>query len=156
MSEASKFDKGKSPIGLIPRSALIAEADVLAFGAQKYDRHNWRRGMDWSRLVDAAMRHLTAWNEGEDVDPETGITHLAHAKCCLSFLIEYQAAGLGHDDRFHRYVTENVTTAVEPHSYHEEEAIEAAVNHARTQWEKDAEVLTVAQPWLRDSTERGV
>ena len=98
--EAMKFDGGKPPLGLIPRSALIAEANVLAFGARKYAKHNWRGGMDWSRLIDAALRHITAFNDGEDADPETGISHLAHARCCLGFLIEYAEKGLGRDDRY--------------------------------------------------------
>lgn len=97
--EANKYDDGKPPLGLIPRSAQVAEAQVLAYGARKYDVHNWRKGMAWSRLVDAALRHLTAWNDGEDTDPESGINHLAHARCCLSFLIEYQEKEMGHDDR---------------------------------------------------------
>lgn len=95
-----KHDGGKPPLGLIPRSALVAEARVLDFGKRKYAAHNWRGGMEWSRLLDAALRHLTAWNEGEDLDPESGLNHLAHARCCLGFLIEYQERGLGHDDRF--------------------------------------------------------
>nr|WP_142850688.1 dATP/dGTP diphosphohydrolase domain-containing protein [Telmatospirillum sp. J64-1] len=100
MNTAQKFDSGKPPMGLIPRSALVAEAEVLAFGAKKYAKHNWRGGMEWSRLVDAALRHITAWNEGQDTDPETGASHLAHARCCLGFLIEYQEKGTGTDDRF--------------------------------------------------------
>src|SRR5437899_3061811 len=75
-STAAKFDTGKSPVSLIPRDAQLAEADVLAFGAKKYAAHNWRKGMAWSRLGDAAMRHLLAWLDGEDVDPETGLSHL--------------------------------------------------------------------------------
>jgi hypothetical protein len=97
---AVKFDSGKSPLSLIPRSALIAEADVLAFGTKKYGKHNWRGGMEWSRLVDACLRHLTSWNEGENTDPETGYSHLAHARCCLGFLLEYEQKGLGTDDRY--------------------------------------------------------
>lgn len=98
--EAVKFDTGKAPISLIPRSALEAEAKVLAFGAKKYGRNNWRGGMDWSRLIDAAYRHLTAFASGEDFDPETGISHLAHLKCNASFLIEFAEKGLGNDDRY--------------------------------------------------------
>jgi hypothetical protein len=98
---ATKFDGGKPPLGLIPRSALVAEAQVLGFGAEKYGKNNWRGGMAWTRLSDAALRHLTAWIEGEDTDPETGLSHLAHARCCLAFLIEYQEKGLGDDDRYH-------------------------------------------------------
>ena len=94
-----KFDNGKPPLGLIPRQALEAEAQVLAFGAEKYGRDNWRGGMAWSRLLDAALRHITAFVDGEDLDPETGLSHLAHARCCLAFLITYAELGLGTDDR---------------------------------------------------------
>lgn len=96
---ASKFDQGKPPIGLIPRSALEAEARVLGFGAAKYGRDNWRKGMAYSRLIDAAFRHLTAFADGESRDPESGESHLAHLKCCASFLIEFVEKGLGTDDR---------------------------------------------------------
>lgn len=90
----------KPPLDLLPASALIAQAEVLAYGAKKYDRHNWRKGMEYSRLIAAALRHITAFNDGEDLDPETESSHLAHALCCLSFLIEYQKKGIGTDDRF--------------------------------------------------------
>lgn len=96
----SKHDAGKPPLSLIPRAALLAEAEVLAFGAQKYDAHNWRKGMRWSRLGDAAMRHLLAWLAGEDNDPETGLPHLAHLRCCSGFLLEYAQSGAGTDDRY--------------------------------------------------------
>lgn len=101
MSDKSlKFDAGKPPISLIPRSALVEEAQVLAFGAQKYDRHVWRDGMQWSRLIDACLRHLTAFNEGEDIDQESGLSHLAHARCSLGFLIEYSKTHKELDDRY--------------------------------------------------------
>ncbi len=95
----SKHDAGKEPVGLIPREALLAEARVLAFGAEKYAAHNWRKGMRWSRLGDAAMRHLRAWLDGEDNDPETGLPHLAHLRCCAGFLLAYAERGAGTDDR---------------------------------------------------------
>lgn len=97
--QAVKHDKGKPPIGLIPRSALEAEARVLDFGAKKYGRHNWCGGMDHSRMSDAALRHILAYIDGEEVDPESGEDHLAHARCCLGFLIEYRAKKTGKDDR---------------------------------------------------------
>lgn len=107
-----KFDNGKPPLGLIPRQALEAEARVMAFGAEKYGRDNWRGGMDWSRLTDAALRHITAFVDGEDLDPETGLPHLAHARCCMAFLLAYGALELGQDDRHHqRTVKENPDAA---------------------------------------------
>ena len=108
-----KFDNGKPPLGLIPRQALEAEAQVMAFGADKYGRDNWRGGMDWSRLTDAALRHITAFVDGEDVDSETGISHLAHARCCLAFLLAYSELGLGRDDRHHRLTVKGSTDATE-------------------------------------------
>ena len=95
-----KADTGKPPVSLIPRSAALAEAEVLDFGAKKYAAHNWRKGMKWSRLVDAMLRHALAYADGEDLDPETGLSHLAHLRCCAGFLIEYAERGLGEDDRF--------------------------------------------------------
>lgn len=94
-----KDDQGKPPLSMIPRSALEAEARVMAYGAEKYGRDNWRGGFKWSRLIDATMRHIVAFADGEDNDPETGLSHLAHLRCCAGFLIEHVEAGLGEDDR---------------------------------------------------------
>jgi hypothetical protein len=107
-NQAQKFDGEKSRLDLIPTSALVAEGHVLKFGAEKYStketpgEHNWRKGLKFSQLVGAAMRHITAFNEGEDFDPESGLSHLAHARCCLAFLIEYQTSNSGIDDRYRK------------------------------------------------------
>jgi hypothetical protein len=61
-------------------------AQVLGFGANKYDKHNWRQGINVSRLIAAAYRHLGAINRGENVDPESGLHHVAHLGCCVMFL----------------------------------------------------------------------
>lgn len=100
--EGVKFDAGKPPLGLISRIALEEEAKVMQFGVEKYGTHNWRSGMDFSRLMDAALRHVYAFADGEDFDKETGLSHLAHARCCLAFLLEYQGKSIGMDDRYGR------------------------------------------------------
>jgi len=97
---AKKNDKGKPPMALISNVAMRGLADVLAFGAEKYQANGWRSGMEWSRYVSAAMRHIMAWNDGEDVDPESGLSHLDHAACCLMFLSEFEKTGNGTDDRY--------------------------------------------------------
>lgn len=97
-----KHDQGKVPLHLLPTEALREVAKVLAFGAQKYDPWNWKKGMDWSRLHGAALRHLFAWAEGEEGDPETGLSHLAHAACCVLFLLTYEVLDLGTDDRWRK------------------------------------------------------
>lgn len=97
--EATKHDNGKPPLSLIPREALALEAQVFAFGAKKYGKHNFKKGMAWSRCLDAALRHIYAFADGEDLDPESGLSHLGHARCCLSMLIYYIENDRGTDDR---------------------------------------------------------
>jgi len=85
-----KFDGGKIRYGLLPPLALKATADVLTFGAEKYEPDNWKRVPDsLNRYFDAAQRHMWAFKEGETIDPESGKHHLAHALCCLMFLYEH-------------------------------------------------------------------
>lgn len=81
----TKYDGGKPRMELLDSKWVEEVAKVLTFGAQKYAAHNWRGGISQGRLVGAAMRHLLAYNNGEDIDPESGLSHLAHASCCLMF-----------------------------------------------------------------------
>ena len=84
-----KFDGGKLQYGLIPPNALKATVDILTFGAEKYEPDNWKWVPDSKRrYFDAAQRHLWAWKSGEQNDQETGKNHLAHALCCIMFLLE--------------------------------------------------------------------
>ncbi len=95
-----KHDQGKLPMSLIPVEAKRGLAAVLAFGATKYTRENWRGGMAWSRLMDSAYRHLDAICAGEDLDPESGLPHVDHLQACAAFLSTYMKLGLGTDDRY--------------------------------------------------------
>ena len=97
---ALKFDDGKLPFHLLSTEAMNQTAAVLAFGAEKYAEHNWRKGFAWSRPLSAAMRHITAFNAGEDKDPESGLSHLAHAACCIMFLLEFEKTHKELDDRY--------------------------------------------------------
>jgi hypothetical protein len=97
---ALKFDQDKLPLHLLSTEAMNQTAAVLAFGAQKYAEHNWRSGFVWSRPLSAAMRHITAFNAGEDRDPESGLSHLAHAACCIMFLLEFEKTHTHLDDRY--------------------------------------------------------
>jgi hypothetical protein len=74
--------------------------EVLTFGAKKYDAHNWRKGFKWSRVISALFRHIYAWVSGVDKDPETGLSHLAHAACCIMFLVEFEKTHKELDDRY--------------------------------------------------------
>lgn len=85
-----KFDGGKLRYGLLPPLALAETVKVLTFGAEKYEPDNWKLVPDSKRrYFDALQRHLWAWKMGEELDPESGIHHLAHAQCCLMFLYEH-------------------------------------------------------------------
>lgn len=99
-SGALKFDTDKLPLHLLSTEAMNQTAAVLKFGAQKYAEHNWRKGFAWSRPLAAAMRHITAFNAGEDKDPESGLSHLAHAACCIMFLLEFEKTHPHLDDRY--------------------------------------------------------
>lgn len=97
---AMKFDTDKLPVNLLSTEALLQTAAVLKFGADKYHAHNWRDGFAWSRPLAAAMRHIMAYNDGEDKDPESGLSHLAHAACCIMFLLEFEKTHPELDDRY--------------------------------------------------------
>lgn len=99
---AIKHDQAKVRLDLLSVPAMNKIAEVMGFGAIKYADHNWRNGFNWSRLYGAALRHITAHMDGEDLDPESGLSHLAHAGCCVMFLIEHEANKLGKDDRYKR------------------------------------------------------
>ena len=97
--EGWKDDSGKARHDLIPPELPDAVAQVLAFGAGKYGERNWERGMNWGRPFAALMRHMWAWWRGESADPETGMSHLWHAACCIMFLVAYEERKIGRDDR---------------------------------------------------------
>ena len=97
--EGVKSDEGKLPYELLAPEYMEATASVLQFGANKYGPRNWELGMAWSRPFGALMRHMWAWWGGEKADPETGMSHLWHAACCIMFLIAYEERQIGNDDR---------------------------------------------------------
>lgn len=94
-----KFDTEKNRVDLLPVDALEAISEVLTYGANKYADRNWEKGMAWSRVYGALLRHLWAWFRGEEKDPESGHHHLHHVGCCVLFLISYNLRKVGEDDR---------------------------------------------------------
>ena len=95
-----KHDQEKPDMSLLSNTALVKIAEVMTFGKKKYTAHNWRGGFVWSRPLAAAARHLFAFIGGEDKDPETGLSHLAHACCCLFFVLEFEETRKDLDDRY--------------------------------------------------------
>lgn len=113
--KAIKHDKNKPALHLLSTLAIEVLAMVLEKGARKYASHNWRLGLDWSRLLRANIGHLFAFMRGEDFDCKEGccepwgdcptkehtcLPHLANAMCCNMFLLENFLTGNGIDDRW--------------------------------------------------------
>ena len=86
-----KFDGGKLQFSLLPPKSVEETIRVLQFGAQKYAVGNWKIVPNArERYFNAAMRHLWEHHKGEMLDPETGLSHVAHAICCLMFILDLQ------------------------------------------------------------------
>lgn len=98
-SGGTKYDQDKLRYDLIPPFALEQLARVYTHGARKYSDNNWRKGMKWSRLYGALMRHIEAWRRGEDYDEESGCLHLASVAWCAITLMEYRGCYPAGDDR---------------------------------------------------------
>ena len=98
--QAWKDDQGKPRLELIDSYAIEQLAWCLTFGAQKYDEHNWRKGIKLSRLLGALLRHTLAYMRGEDTDPESGLSHMAHAMCCVMFILGADRKRTDLDDRY--------------------------------------------------------
>jgi hypothetical protein len=100
-----KHDTNKPRWDLFPWDAGEEVVKVLNFGATKYEDRNWEKGIKYGRVFGATVRHLWSWFhsrlKGEDgTDPETGLSHLAHAGCCVLFLLAYELRGKEEwDDR---------------------------------------------------------
>jgi hypothetical protein len=90
----------KTPLGLIPPYAMEQTAWVHKLGSDKYGPYNWRKtGVCASTYVNAILRHLNAWRDGETLDPESGISHLAHVACSCNILLDAGFCNTLQDDR---------------------------------------------------------
>lgn len=89
-----KYDGGKPEMTLLPPWALESVAKVLTFGAKKYDTDNWKYVENGEyRYKNAAERHINEFKKGNVTDEESGLPHLAHAICCLMFILDAHESG---------------------------------------------------------------
>jgi hypothetical protein len=93
-TEFTKFDGEKPRLALWPPKAFVAVGEVLTLGAAKYSDENWKKVDDPRRYFSAALRHIFARLEGEANDQDDDKTHLAHAICCLAFLLDLELDGV--------------------------------------------------------------
>lgn len=119
MTEMLRYNEGKRRVSIFPPCLMqyfltmefipivfIEEVTkVLEFGAEKYDLHNWKKSGSWHRCADSAVRHILKHASGEKIDPESGLSHLAHLGCNLAFLYEFVVYQTGVDDRWKGYPT---------------------------------------------------
>jgi len=90
MSQADRYNEGKTELSLLlsAPNALKGCTKVLEFGAKKYSRNNWKKGMPYSKIVDSLMRHLVAFMDNENLDPDSKLPHVDHIMCNALFLSE--------------------------------------------------------------------
>lgn len=88
MDQTNKYDGGKPRWDLLPLGQVAKIVNVLTFGLKKYSEESWKKvDQAEKRYYAALMRHMDAWRNGEKIDSESGLSHLAHASCCLIFLM---------------------------------------------------------------------
>ena len=103
----------KTPLALIPPISMEKIALVHKLGATKYGAYNWREtGVSATTYVNAMMRHLNAWRDGEDLDPESGISHLAHIACSCNIMLDADFCGTLVDDR-HKAPDKRIISKIE-------------------------------------------
>lgn len=100
MEGGIKHDSGKPPISMVSWELVSLVAQVREFGANKYSRDNWKKGFKVTRSLDASLRHIFQFLAGETNDPESGLSHLGHAVCCLEHAIYDMEHRPENDDRF--------------------------------------------------------
>jgi hypothetical protein len=99
-SKAHTDDSGKPPLAKVPLALAEAVANVMEYGHKKYgDYNNYKKGMEISRNLSCALRHIMAFQNGEDNDPESEQNHLGHAAARLGFVLDNIKRGTVIDDR---------------------------------------------------------
>jgi len=100
LTKGAKYDGEKLRYDLIPPEALEELARVFTIGARKYEDRNWEKGINFGRIYAAMLRHLQAWYQGEDIDPEGGQHHLSSVAWGAFALMTYQLREMNtYDDR---------------------------------------------------------
>ena len=98
--EAFAAKSKKSPMEYLVFSILEQDAKCHKHGADKYGKLNWRNtNIKASVYVGAIMRHFMAWEGGEDLDPDSGLSHLAHIRACCAVILDSTDHGTFVDDR---------------------------------------------------------
>jgi hypothetical protein len=95
-----RYNTGKLKWSLVSWKALAPMVRVLMFGAEKYDDHNWKKGLKYTEITESLQRHLNAFIEGEENDPESKLSHVGHILCNAMFLSYMSMYKKDMDDRY--------------------------------------------------------
>jgi hypothetical protein len=102
---AERYNEGKIKWSLVSWKSLEPMVKVLMFGANKYSANNWKKGLKYSEVTESLQRHLNAFMEGENDDPESKLSHVGHILCNAMFLSYMYLFKKDMDDR---YVDKNI------------------------------------------------
>lgn len=92
--------QAKPSPALVPPVAILEVAQAFRDGAQKYTAFNWRaKPVPSITYVNAALRHIYSWMDGEERSDDADVHHLAHAAACMMILLDAQKQGTLIDDR---------------------------------------------------------
>ena len=98
--QALRYNQGKLQWSLVDFKSLEGMVQVLEMGAEKYDKHNWKKGMPITQVSESLMRHLFAFLNGEETDPESGLSHISHVMCNAMFIEYIMREKPQFDDRY--------------------------------------------------------
>jgi hypothetical protein len=102
VEQGTRLNAGKLRWSLMSKKALEPMIEVLMFGAEKYDDHNWKKGLPITEIIDSLQRHIVSFQEeGHDKDAESGLDHVGHILCNAMFLSYMYQFRKDMDDRFH-------------------------------------------------------
>ncbi len=96
----TRHNEGKPRWSLVPQTSLIPMVRVLEFGADKYSPTNWQKGLSIREICESLKRHLDQFMEGEDLDSDSGLSHIGHIQCNALFLSWMMQHRPELDDRY--------------------------------------------------------
>jgi hypothetical protein len=111
---ADRHNEGKPEWSLVDFKSLEPLVNVLMYGCQKYDRHNWKKGLSITSVLDSLYRHINAFQSGETNDKESGLPHIGHAMANLMFIQYYLDTLPELDDRGKDNKLKEISEVVSP------------------------------------------
>lgn len=109
-----EYSKGKSKIHYIPAEIILGMGHAFEMGAEKHGPYSFRDNpIDYTELIDSTMRHLLAFMNGEDNDPESGLPHLWHAGCNIGMLEWTRVNAPEKDDRPKKSLGRNIINSLQ-------------------------------------------